>query len=311
MPIQSLPDAINVLAYPGSVVDKAIAFFKNCTTLPPFASQSSTWLPQTGYLVGQLVYNSGILYVCTTAHTSTNSFDISKFTAITAGTSGTQPTIIASAGTTRTLAQGSNFYTIFQVTLDQASCALTHTGFTTADGFYRQMDVQIVGSSGKTITFTDTFTTMSAQQLPIAVTNGVTEYSIWTDGDGHMNISHGQRIRQFFWHPFRGNIATLSTDGPIPLGFDARICGGQWSVGTAPTGATIIGDYLKNGTSLYTGATGNRPTIGIGSTSSGSIILPASPILAPTDVLTQAILQVGSTVTGAELYARLDLLMAV
>lgn len=277
------------------------------------ASTDARWKANTNYpQLGQLVVNGSNIYEVSTAHVSTNSFDSSKFTLLGAASSGPTPNIIAAAGTTRTLAQGTSQTTIDQVTLDQASCAFTFTGFTNVDGVSRTKEVHIIGHAGRTITFTDTFNSMSAGYLPLAVTAGITIIQVWTDGDGFMNIDHGQRVRPWFWKPFKGNLAVFADPAPFKLGaYDARIVAIDWEVGTAPTSASIIGDYLKNGTSLYTGATGNRPTIAAGNTTTGAVTLPASPLLAPNDLLTASLLQVGSAVTGADLLARMDLLVAV
>lgn len=58
------------------------------------------WAQNTAYKLTQLVVNAGILYRCTTAHTSGTTFDATKFTApksITGGTSG--QTIVKNSGT--------------------------------------------------------------------------------------------------------------------------------------------------------------------------------------------------------------------
>jgi len=69
------------------------------------------------------------------------------------------------------------------------------------------------------------------------------------------------------------------------------------SVGTAPTGATIIVDVFKNGTTVFTGGSG-RPTIATsGFTATGT---PAVTSVAAGDYFTISITQVGSTVAGAD-----------
>ena len=70
------------------------------------------------------------------------------------------------------------------------------------------------------------------------------------------------------------------------------------SVGTAPTGAAIIVDVLKNGTTLFTGGT-DRPQIAIsGFTDTG---VPAVTSVAAGDYLTVSVTQIGSTVKGSDL----------
>lgn len=71
------------------------------------------------------------------------------------------------------------------------------------------------------------------------------------------------------------------------------------AVGVAPTGADLILDINKNGTTLYT-TQGNRPTITAGNTSATATD-PDVTSLAKGDVLTLDIDQVGSTVAGSNL----------
>jgi hypothetical protein len=77
---------------------------------------------------------------------------------------------------------------------------------------------------------------------------------------------------------------------------------GFWAAcGTAPVGAAIIVDVLKNGSTLWPTNRANRPTIRPGSTNGGGLAVPDITALAPGDVLTIAVVQVGSTVPGADL----------
>lgn len=72
------------------------------------------------------------------------------------------------------------------------------------------------------------------------------------------------------------------------------------SVGTAPTGAALIVDVLKNGTTLFT-TTANRPTIAISGNTSGKVTNMDITSFADGDYLTVSVAQVGSTVAGANL----------
>lgn len=78
------------------------------------------------------------------------------------------------------------------------------------------------------------------------------------------------------------------------------------SVGTAPTGAAIIVDVSKNGTTVFT-TQANRPTIPAGSTTSGLVTNMDVTALAAGDYLTVDVDQVGSTVAGADLVVQLRL----
>lgn len=72
------------------------------------------------------------------------------------------------------------------------------------------------------------------------------------------------------------------------------------SVGTAPTGASLIVDVLKNGTSIYNVTPANRPTIAAGTfTTLGGT--PDTTTFVSGDYITVSVLQVGSSVAGSDL----------
>lgn len=73
------------------------------------------------------------------------------------------------------------------------------------------------------------------------------------------------------------------------------------AVDTAPTGADLIVDIHKNGTTMFT-TQGNRPTIAATETSDTSVA-PDVVAIAAGDKITLEIDQVGSTVAGANLAA--------
>jgi len=77
------------------------------------------------------------------------------------------------------------------------------------------------------------------------------------------------------------------------------VTGGKIEVGTAPTGAALICDVHKNGTTLWT-TQGNRPTIADAGTNA-AITVPDVTALAQGDRLLLMIDQVGSTVAGKDL----------
>lgn len=71
------------------------------------------------------------------------------------------------------------------------------------------------------------------------------------------------------------------------------------AVNTAPTGAAVIVDVLKNGVTLYTAGVG-RPTIAAGTkTATGNT--PAVTTFVAGDYFTVDVVQVGSTIAGADL----------
>lgn len=70
-------------------------------------------------------------------------------------------------------------------------------------------------------------------------------------------------------------------------------------VNTAPTGASVIVDVNKNGTTIY-GTQGNRPTVAISGTSA-TVGAHAATTVTDGDYLTVDIDQIGSTVAGSDL----------
>lgn len=77
------------------------------------------------------------------------------------------------------------------------------------------------------------------------------------------------------------------------------------SVGTAPTGASIICDVNKNGTTIYSTQSA-RPTIAV-STNSANGNSPAITTFASGDYITVDIDQIGSTVAGSDLVVTIRL----
>lgn len=74
---------------------------------------------------------------------------------------------------------------------------------------------------------------------------------------------------------------------------------GAWvAANTAPTGATILADVNKNGTTIYT-TQGNRPSVAISGNGGTLSATPDVTSVADGDYLTVDIDQIGSTVAGA------------
>lgn len=72
------------------------------------------------------------------------------------------------------------------------------------------------------------------------------------------------------------------------------------TAGTAPTGASLIVDVNKNGSTIFS-TQANRPTITAGNNTSGKVTAINTTTLADGDYLTVDIDQVGSTVAGSNL----------
>lgn len=72
------------------------------------------------------------------------------------------------------------------------------------------------------------------------------------------------------------------------------------SVGTAPTGASLIVDINKNGTTIFS-TQANRPTIAISGNTSGKVTNMDVTTWADGDYLTVDVDQIGSTIPGSSL----------
>jgi hypothetical protein len=80
----------------------------------------------------------------------------------------------------------------------------------------------------------------------------------------------------------------------------------QASVGTAPTGASLIVDVNKNGTTIFT-TQANRPTIAAAGNTSGKVTNMDVTSLADGDYLTVDVDQVGSGTPGSNLTVLVEL----
>lgn len=79
------------------------------------------------------------------------------------------------------------------------------------------------------------------------------------------------------------------------------------SVGTAPTGASVIVDVNAAGTTLFT-TQANRPTIAAGNFTSGAVTAMNVTTVASGSYLTVDIDQVGSTIAGADLCVQITVI---
>lgn len=111
-------------------------------------------------------------------------------------------------------------------------------------------------------------------------------------------------LRSFLAEPYvfskTGGLTVTTGVARIPIkGGTFNIESVAAMVGTAPTGATLILDVKKNGTTIY-GTSANRPTVAIGA---NAATVGANSVTSVTtgDYLTVDIVQVGSTVAGSDL----------
>lgn len=104
------------------------------------------------------------------------------------------------------------------------------------------------------------------------------------------------------------NIATFSRSGALTViagvgrfrfPFVATLLGATAAVNTAPTGASLILDVNKNGTTVYS-TQGNRPTIIASAFATAAETTPDVTAIAIGDYLTVDVDQVGSTIAGSD-----------
>lgn len=106
-----------------------------------------------------------------------------------------------------------------------------------------------------------------------------------------------------------GALATYITTGEIAVGaglvrfpfpFVATLVSVTAGIATPPTGAALIVDVHRNGTTIFS-TQANRPTIAAGANATAAAPTPNTTAMAVGDYLTVDIDQVGSTVPGSNL----------
>jgi hypothetical protein len=95
----------------------------------------------------------------------------------------------------------------------------------------------------------------------------------------------------------KGNLAVSVGGMRLPFRQDAEIISVSAFVSTAPTGASIVVDIHKNGTTIFSSG---KPTILATEFSSGKVV-PSSAGLLADDYVTMDIDQIGSTIPGSDL----------
>ena len=98
----------------------------------------------------------------------------------------------------------------------------------------------------------------------------------------------------------QGTLSAGAGQGVFRAPFAIEILGVTAAVQTAPTGASILLDLNKNGTTMFT-TQGNRPTIAASATSTSTEAVPDITAVAIGDVLTIDRDQVGSSTPGSNL----------
>lgn len=117
--------------------------------------------------------------------------------------------------------------------------------------------------------------------------------------DGEVSPGVAQSNTAHFSQP--GTLSTGTGSFKLPFTLAAEIISVQLAVGTSPTGADLIVDVNKNGTTIFT-TQANRPTVPAGDVDGvGAETIPDVTSIAEGEYLTVDIDQVGSTVAGEDL----------
>ncbi len=145
----------------------------------------------------------------------------------------------------------------------------------------------------------DDGTEISSAAVPVVSTSAPSsphDGELWWDPD---DASQGTAAVIPFVFSRVGPVTVSSGVGRWPLATDYQIVAVVAAVGTDPTGANLIIDVNLNGTTMFT-TQANRPTIVAGSQQS-AITVPDVTALAPGDLLSMDIDQIGSSVAGSDL----------
>lgn len=97
-----------------------------------------------------------------------------------------------------------------------------------------------------------------------------------------------------------GGLAVTNGQGSFVFPYSGNLVSVTARATTAPQGAPILLDVLKNGTTLWPTNPNNKPSIPIGANLSGTAV-PDTTTFSTNDFLSVNITQVGSTVPGADL----------
>lgn len=119
-----------------------------------------------------------------------------------------------------------------------------------------------------------------------------------TGGTGQVIVSSSAGGIVYFSRP--GQLGVETENARLPAPSALSIVSAMAMVNTAPTGASLVVDILKNGSTIWPTNPGNRPTITAGNFTS-SLVVPDVTSLSAGDYLQVSIVQVGSTVPGSDL----------
>jgi hypothetical protein len=154
-------------------------------------------------------------------------------------------------------------------------------------------DSAVVHNSGaETITGTKTFSASPIVPTPTAAGHAVTKSYV----DSHTHAA----VLSLPAYSKQGALSVATGTMRFPVDGSYTIVGTRLMVGTAPTGASLILDVNKNGTTIYTNQA-NRPTIAASANAGGPGAAPDVTTLVAGDYLTVDIDQIGSSIAGSDL----------
>jgi len=108
------------------------------------------------------------------------------------------------------------------------------------------------------------------------------------------------KVDESYAFAFPGGATTITGTMRWYVPYDIEVTDVTASVSVAPTGATLIADVHKNGTTIFTTQSG-RPTIATSGFFDASATPDVTTMLKDTDYFTVDVDQVGSTVPGTDL----------
>lgn len=122
----------------------------------------------------------------------------------------------------------------------------------------------------------------------------------WRDSSGVITVISTYAAEDLAVFNRDGTLTVTTGVKRFRFPFAATLINASAAVNTASSGASIIADVNKNGTTVFT-TQGNRPTIAAGANATAADAVPDVTAIAAGDYLTVDVDQIGSGTAGAEL----------